>query len=94
MNYIFNYNYIFDIFFGEIKGIILFIVFTVDKVPRKNRSSRQEVFFKKGVFRNFAKFTGKHQRQSLSLSYIPVADVLGKDVFMTLSKIHNQPIKC
>ena len=65
MNYIFNYNYIFDIFFGEIKGIILFIVFTVDKVPRKNRSSRQEVFFKKGVFRNFAKFTGKHLCQSL-----------------------------
>ena len=34
--------------------------------PQKNlglawsRSSRQEVFCKKGVFRNFAKFTGKH----------------------------------
>ena len=24
-----------------------------------SRSSRQEVFYKKGVFRNFAKFTGK-----------------------------------
>ena len=25
-----------------------------------NRSSRPEVFLKKGVLRNFAKFTGKH----------------------------------
>ena len=30
-----------------------------------NRSSRQEVFCKKGVLRNFAKFTGKHLCQSL-----------------------------
>ena len=29
------------------------------------RSSRPEVFRKKGVLRNFAKFTGKHLRQSL-----------------------------
>ena len=29
------------------------------------RSSRPEVFCKKGVFRNFAKFTGKHLYQSL-----------------------------
>ena len=29
------------------------------------RSSRQEVFRKKGVLRNFTKFTGKHQWQSL-----------------------------
>ena len=29
------------------------------------RSSRPEVFFKKGVLRNFAKFTGKHLRQGL-----------------------------
>ena len=29
------------------------------------RSSRQEVFCKKGVLRNFAKFTGKHLCQSL-----------------------------
>ena len=29
------------------------------------RSSRPEVFCKKGVLRNFAKFTGKHLRQSL-----------------------------
>ena len=29
------------------------------------RSNRPEVFCKKGVLRNFAKFTGKHQCQSL-----------------------------
>ena len=32
---------------------------------RKNCSSRLEVFCRKGVLRNFAKFTGKHLRQSL-----------------------------
>ena len=31
----------------------------------KTRSSRPEVFCKKGVLRNFAKFTGKHLWQSL-----------------------------
>ena len=31
----------------------------------KNRSSRPEVFCKKGVLRNFTKFTGKHLCQSL-----------------------------
>ena len=31
----------------------------------QDRSSRPEVFCKKGVFRNFAKFTAKHIRQSL-----------------------------
>ena len=30
-----------------------------------NRSSRPEVFYKKGVLRNFAKFIGKHLCQSL-----------------------------
>ena len=29
------------------------------------RSSRPEVFYKKGVLKNFAKFTGKHLYQSL-----------------------------
>ena len=32
-----------------------------------HRSSRPEVFFKKVVLRNFAKFTGKHLCQSLQL---------------------------
>ena len=36
----------------------------------KNRSSHSEVFCKKGVFRNFAKYTGKHQCQSLFLSKV------------------------
>ena len=31
----------------------------------KNRSNRPEVFCKKGVLRNFTKFTGKHLCQSL-----------------------------
>ena len=35
-----------------------------DKLPT-NRSSRPEVFCKKGVLRNSAKFTGKHLCQSL-----------------------------
>ena len=34
------------------------------------RSSRLEVFCRKGVLRNFAKFTGKHLRQSLSLNKV------------------------
>ena len=33
--------------------------------PSDYRSSRPEVFCKKGVFRNFTKFTGKHHCQSL-----------------------------
>ena len=31
------------------------------------RSSRPEVFCKKAVLKNFAKFTGKHLRQSIFL---------------------------
>ena len=34
------------------------------------RSSRPEVFCKKGVLRNFTKFTGKHLRQSLFFSKV------------------------
>ena len=37
----------------------------VCKAPSDYRSSRPEVFCKKGVLRNLAKFTGKRQRQSL-----------------------------
>ena len=33
--------------------------------PTENRSSRPEVFCKKGVLRNFAKFTGKYLCQGL-----------------------------
>ena len=35
------------------------------KISTMYRSSRPEVFCKKGVLRNFAKFTGKHLFQSL-----------------------------
>ena len=34
------------------------------------RSTRLEVFCRKGVLRNFAKFTGKHLRQNLFLNKI------------------------
>ena len=34
------------------------------------RSSRREVFCKKGALRNLAKFTGKHLRQSLSATLL------------------------
>ena len=34
------------------------------------RSSRPEVFCKKGALRNFAKFTGKHLCQSLSFNTV------------------------
>ena len=33
--------------------------------PRKGRSSRSQIFFKIGVLKNFANFTGKHQCWSL-----------------------------
>ena len=36
------------------------------------RSSRTEVFCKKGVIRNFAKFTGKHRCQSLCFNKVAV----------------------
>ena len=36
----------------------------------KVRSSRPVVFFKNGVLKNFAKFTGKHLRQSLFLNKV------------------------
>ena len=38
--------------------------------PNISRSSRPEVFCKKGVLRNFAKFIGKHQCQSLFLNKV------------------------
>ena len=34
------------------------------------RSSRPDVFCKKGVFRNFGKFTGKHLCQSLYVNKV------------------------
>ena len=43
---------------SEIKSMI-------EQKKRRNRSSRPEVFHKKGVLRNFAKCTGKQLCQSL-----------------------------
>ena len=39
----------------------------------ESRSSRPEVFCKKGVLRNFAKFTGKHLCQSLFFNKVAVS---------------------
>ena len=39
------------------------------------KSSRPDVFCKKGVLRNFAKFTGKHLYQSLFFNKEPLAQV-------------------
>ena len=41
-----------------------------------DKSSRPEVFCEKGVFRNFAKFTGKHLCQSLFLIKLQAAPVI------------------
>ena len=38
--------------------------------PSEVKSSRPEVFCRKGVLRNFAKFTGKHLCQSLFLNKV------------------------
>ena len=38
---------------------------TTCQIPNINRSSRPDVFFKKGVLKNFTKLTGKHLCQSL-----------------------------
>ena len=39
--------------------------------PEQYRSSRLEVFCRKGVLRNFAKFMGKHLCQSLFFNKVP-----------------------
>ena len=49
---------VFQMFLQEFKVLRQFLRF-------RFRSSRPEVFYKKGVLKNFAKFTGKHLRQSL-----------------------------
>ena len=43
-----------------------------------NRSSPPEVFYKKGVVKNFAKFKGKHLCQSLFLN--KVAGLIKKEI--------------
>ena len=50
----------------------------------KRRSSRPEVFCRKDVLRNFAKFTGKHLRQSLFFSKVAgLRPEISKNIFST-----------
>ena len=51
----------------------LHILFSQTKTNR-DRSSRPEVFCKKGVLRNFTKSTGKHPRQSLFFNEVAVTN--------------------
>ena len=54
-----NYEYV-----QCISQDLVFCIFP-RKFSAKFRSSRPDVFCKKGIFKNFAKFTGKHLCQSL-----------------------------
>ena len=48
-------------------------------MPSPSRSSRPEVFFEKGVLKNFAKFTREHQCQSFFFN--KVAGEIFKSIF-------------
>ena len=48
----------------------------------KYRSSRPEAFYKNGVLRNFAKFTGKHLCQSLFFNKVAGEKDSGTGVFL------------
>ena len=50
---------------------IYFIAFTYTEEAVTDRSSRPEVFRKKGFPRKFTKFTGKHRCQSLFFNKVP-----------------------
>ena len=52
-----------DFNFNNVEGLALSCKWSFLVLPPLK--SRRDVFFKKYVFRNFAKFTGKHLRQSL-----------------------------
>ena len=52
-----------DFNFNNVEGLALSCKWSFLVLP--SLKSRRDVFFKKYVFRNFAKFTGKHQCQSL-----------------------------
>ena len=45
--------------------ILVCLIWVIRRIGCFNRSSRPEVFCKKGVLRNFAKFTGKHLSRKL-----------------------------
>ena len=52
----------------------------------KQRSSGPQVFRKKGVLKNFAKFTGKHMCQSLFFNKVAGLRWLLLKIYMSLSK--------
>ena len=73
------------------------------QIEKQNRSSRLDVFCRIGVFRNFAKFTGKHLCQSLFFNEETQAKLfscefceISKNAFfiehlqwLVLSEVHN-----
>ena len=67
------------------------IIPTQRKVLVMNRSSRPDVFCKKGVLRNFAKFTGKHLFQSLSFNKVAGLKLWRKCFPVNFVKISRTP---
>ena len=49
----------------------------------RDRSSRPDVFCEKFGLRNFAKFTGKHLRQSLFFNKVAGLKLISKNTFFT-----------
>ena len=49
-----------------------YLSFFLKNLKKPVRSSRSEVFCKRDALRNFAKFTGKHLRQSLFLNKVAI----------------------
>ena len=62
-----------------------FRTFNLSHVCRRYRSSHQRCFMKKGVLRNFVKFTGKHLCQSLFFNKETLAQVFSCE-FYEISK--------
>ena len=58
------YLYFFDDLTTNIKILLMTLLFFL-KFKISDKSSQQRCSAKKGVLKNFAKFTGKHLRQSL-----------------------------
>ena len=50
-----------------------------------SRSSRPEVFCKKGVLRNFTKFTGKHLRQNFIVNFEHISHLVPLFLLLTLN---------
>ena len=59
------------------------------------RSSRPEVFCKKGILADFAKFTGKHLCQSLFFNNVAGLAILDKRLFADVSEsVDNRVSVC